>query len=133
MRNNREYQICKDIAYYMRLQYPDIIYRFDMAGLNLSMAQAGMNKAIQCGKGWPDLFIAEKRRPYSGFFLELKAEGVKLQNKDLSYATPHLKEQYEMLYRLRLKGYWSDFAVGFDEAKKKIDYYLKKIWSIKTF
>ena len=71
------------------------------------------------------MFIAEKRRPYNGFFLELKAEGVKLQKKDLSYTTPHIQEQYEMLYRLRLKGYWSDFAVEFDEAKKKIDDYLK--------
>lgn len=124
-RENKEYQLCKAIALYMKLQYPDVIYRFDMAGLNLSIAQAGMNKAIQCGKGWPDLFIAEPRHPYKGLFLELKAEGVKLQNKDGSYATPHLKEQYDMLYKLRLKGYWSDFAVGFDQAKNKIDEYLK--------
>ena len=125
MRSNKEYEVCKAIATYLKYQYPDVIYRFDMGGLNLSMAQAGMNKAIQCGKGWPDMFIAESIRPYKGMFLELKAEGVKLQKKDGSYATPHLQEQWEMLYKLRLKGYVADFAVGFDQAKRLIDSYLK--------
>jgi hypothetical protein len=125
MRNNREYQICKDIAIYMRLQYPDVIYRFDMAGLNLSMAQAGMNKAIQCGKGWPDLFIAEARRPYIGCFIEIKAEDAKLLKRDGSYATPHLAEQSVMLFRLRKKNYYAVFAIGFNQVKTEIDNYLK--------
>ena len=126
MKANREYQICKDIALYMKLQYPDVIYRFDMAGLNLSMAQAGMNKAIQCGKGWPDLFIAEAIRPYKGLFIEIKKEGIKLLKKDLTYATPHIQEQWDMLFKLRLKGYAANFAIGFDEVKDLIDDYLLK-------
>lgn len=129
MRNNREYQICKDIATYMRYQYPDVIYRFDMAGLNLSISQAGMNKAIQCGKGWPDLFIAQQSfyGEYRGLFIELKAEGTKIYlcSDNSKFATPHLKEQNEILFKLRLKGYCTHFAVGFDEAKIKIDQYLK--------
>jgi hypothetical protein len=87
MRNNREYQICKNIAIYMRQQYPDVIFHFDLAGLNLSKAQAGMMKAIQGGRGWPDLFIAEIRTifreedelpfgtQYHGLFIEVKKEG----------------------------------------------------------
>ena len=124
-KQNKEYQLCKSITTYLKYQYPDVVYRFDMAGLNLSIAQAGMNKVIQCGKGWPDLFIAEPRHPYKGLFIELKAEGVKLLKQDGSYITPHLQEQSEMLYKLRLKGYWATFAVGFDQAKNTIDSYLK--------
>lgn len=125
MRNNKEYQICKDIATYMRYQYPGVIYRFDMAGLNLSKAQAGMNKAIQNGKGWPDLFIAEPIGGWSGLFIELKKDGEKLFNKKGFPATPHIAEQFLIIERLRSKGYHADFAVGFDEAKEQIDNYMK--------
>lgn len=129
MRNNREYQICKDIAIYLWMQYPKVIFHFDLAGLNLSRAQAGMMKAIQGGRGWPDLFIAEPKHfvnaHYLGLFLELKAEGTRLCNKSGMPATPHINEQYKCLAKLRTRGYLAEFVVGFDEAKKEIDYYLR--------
>ena len=37
----------------------------------------------------------------------------------------HLFEQYNTILKLREKGYYSDFAVGFENAKKVIDNYLK--------
>lgn len=124
MKANKEYQTCKAIATYLKYQYPDVIFRFDQAGLNLSMAQAGMNKVIQYGKGWPDLFIAEPRRPYKGLFIEVKAEGIKLLKQNGDYATPHLQEQADFMFKLRLKGYWAVFAVGFDQAVEIIKEYL---------
>ena len=130
MRNNREYAICKNIATYMRLQYPAVIFHFDLAGLNLSRAQAGMMKAIQGGRGWPDLFIAEpgERFKYHGLFLEIKAEGTKLLNKSNSgYATEHLFDQAMFIDRLQKKGYKAEFAIGFDEAKSIIDTYMDQI------
>lgn len=127
MRNDREYQICKDIAIYMRYQYPTVIYRFDMAGLNLSKAQAGMNKAIQYGKGYPDLFIAQASKDgrFHALFIELKPEGTKILNKSLQPATPHLAEQYEMIIALRERGYKAEICVGWDQAQSVIDQYLK--------
>ena len=100
MRNNREYQICKNIATYMRLQYPAVIFHFDLAGLNLSRAQAGMMKMIQGGRGWPDLFIAEPRGVYHGLFIEIKPEDTKLYNKASMPRTPHLNEQEICLFKL---------------------------------
>lgn len=35
---NPEYVLCRQIAYYIRAQYPGTIFRFDLAGLNLSVA-----------------------------------------------------------------------------------------------
>ena len=125
MRSNREYQICKDIALYMKLQYPNVLYHFDLAGLNLSIAQAGMSKAIQKGRGWPDLFIAEPNENYYGLFIEIKKEGFKTIKKDGTYVTPHIEEQVDMLQRLRGKGYITSFGIGFDECKDIIDQYLK--------
>lgn len=125
MRNNREYQICKDLATYLRLKYPTVIFHFDLAGLNLSRAQAGMMKGIQGGRGWPDLFIAEPRHDYNGLFIEVKVEGTKLYKKNFEAATPHISEQYQCMDNLRCKGYKADFGIGLDACLKMIDDYLK--------
>jgi hypothetical protein len=125
MRQNREYQICKDIAQYLRLQYPAVLFHFDLAGLNLSRAQAGMMKAIQSHRGFPDLFIAEPRLGYNGLFIEVKAEGTRLYKKNFEAATPHIAEQSEFMDALRIKGYKCEFGVGWDECHKIIDQYLK--------
>ena len=125
MRNNREHQICKDIALYLRLQYPAILYHFDLAGLNLSRAQAGMMKSIQGNRGFPDLFIAESRLGYRGLFIEVKVEGTKLYKRNFEAVTPHIAEQLEFHEGLRLKGYKCEFGIGWDECKSIIDSYLK--------
>jgi hypothetical protein len=134
MRNNREYQICKDIAIYLRLQYPTVIFHFDLAGLNLSRAQAGMMKAIQGGRGWPDLFIAEpkimeyddgSKEIIKGLFIEIKKEGTLIWTAKGNPSTPHIKEQIDCLNLLCEKGYLADFGVGFDDCKNFIDSYLK--------
>jgi hypothetical protein len=125
MRNNREYQICKDIAIYLRLQYPWVIFHFDLAGLNLSRAQAGMMKNIQGGRGWPDLFIAEHRGIFKGLFIEIKAEGTRLYKKDSFCATPHIEEQESCLFKLKDNEYYAEFGIGFDDCKQIIDNYLK--------
>ena len=137
MRNNREYQICKDIAIYLRLQYPNVIFHFDLAGLNLSRAQSGMMKAIQGGRGWPDLFIAEPRlvfgatddlpfgTNYNGLFIEVKAEDIRLRKNNGDPATPHINEQMDCLQDLFNRGYFTVFACGFDEAKELIDSYMR--------
>ena len=113
MRNNREYQICKDIAIYMRLQYPNIIFHFDLAGLNLSRAQAGMMKAIQGGRGYPDLFIAEPRlifrddddlpfgTNYYGLFIEVKKGRYKVAQKRYDLHHPSHSGQMELHYSFR--------------------------------
>jgi hypothetical protein len=109
----------------MKLQYPNVLYHFDLSGLNLSIAQAGMSKAIQCGRGYPDLFVCESRGGWHGLFIEIKKEGQKIMKKDGSYITPHIEEQAETLSRLRGKQYKAHFGIGFDECKSLIDQYLK--------
>ena len=126
MKRNAEYNLCKAISIYLRLQYPSVLFHWDQSGLNLSIAQAGMNKAIQHGRGWPDLFIAEPRGEYHGLFIEVKIEDVKLLNRKGEYATEHLKEQSEIIAELEKRGYAACFGVGFDECQKIIDDYLQE-------
>ena len=123
---NREYQLCKNLAIYMRLQHRGVPYHFDMAGLNLSKVQAGMMKGIQGMSKFPDLFIAEPRGMYHGMFLEIKHEDAYVFKKDGTViADDHLQGQASTMALLNLKGYYSSFGIGFDDCKNKIDKYLK--------
>ena len=125
MRNQREYEISKALSEYLSYQYPNVVFHFDYAGLNLSKAQAGQMKAIQGGRGWPDLFIAEPRGGYHGLFIELKKEGEKIYKRDGTPKTEHLKEQLEMVEKLRARGYIAAIISGFDDCKEYIDDYMK--------
>lgn len=126
MRNKEEYEVCKALATYLRLQYPKLLYHYDLAGLSLSQAQAGMMKAIQGGRGWPDLNIVEAKGVYAGFFLEIKKNGTKLYKKDgMTPTTPHIEEQMEVLDKLRKKRYYAEFGIGLDDCMEQINNYLK--------
>jgi hypothetical protein len=114
------------VAEYLRVKYPDVIFSSDFAaGCKLTIGQAVRNKKMQCGKKYPDMFIAEPVRGYSGLYLELKKEGTKVFKADGTlYANEHLKAQYETLQALRAKGYKAVFAIGYDSAIRIIQNYM---------
>lgn len=140
MRNDKEYQLCKAIATYLKYQYPKIIYHFDYAGLGLSKAQAGKMKAIQGERGFCDLQICKSRseikqiqmcRSYSlkycGLFIEIKADGENIFKKDgITPKSEHIAEQLKMIDRLNKEGYYAILCIGFDEVKKVLDWYLNE-------
>src|SRR3972149_1133897 len=130
MRKNPEYQLCKGLATWMRLQYPKVIYHYDLAGLNLSRAQAGMMSGIQGRRGFPDFAIYQKSGNglLMGLFLEIKKEGTKIYLKDgvTLVADPHIREQAAMLLAVRGEGYYAAFGVGFDDCILQIKKYLSK-------
>jgi len=123
-------QVCE----YLKSQYPGIIFNSDLSGsTKLTMGQAVALKKLRSGRGFPDLQILEPRNGYHSLFIELKAEGTDLLKKRMvdkdgypMWASDHIKEQHEMIERLNELGYKAEFAVGWDEAKKLIDNYLKK-------
>ena len=127
-RENKEYDVCRSIAAYLRLQYPHVLFHFDLAGLNLSKAQAGMTKALN-SRGWPDLIICEpsKTGKYSALFIELKQDGTRLYNKSGMPATPHIDEQIKMIYQLNNRGYYADFGIGLDQCIKLIENYFNAL------
>lgn len=121
---NEEYIVYKNIAQYMGLQYPKVLYHFDQAGLNLSKAQAGMMKAIQCDRGFPDFQVFVANECYNGLFIEVKKDGVKLTKKSGDWVNEHVAEQAEMIEKLIKLGYHAQFCIGFDECKECIDWYM---------
>ena len=131
-----EESLQRQVCSYLRLQYPHVIFRSDYAsGLRLTENQARIHRSLQSGRAWPDLFIYLPRkvdgRQYAGMALELKKEGTTIKvsrgpQKGQITANPHVREQYYMLQALEKVGYFADFAIGFDDAINKIDYYMGK-------
>lgn len=132
-----ELDLQAQVADYLRLQYPNVLFHSDFgSGIKLTIGQAIKQKRLNGGRrSWPDMFIAkpqtvtfedgEKYR-YAGLFIELKKDGTKIYKKNGELvADEHIREQYKMLNQLFEEGYMAEFAVGFDEAKKIIDRYLK--------
>lgn len=123
----KEHDIYTLIADYLRYQYPQVIYRFDLAAdLKLTMGQASKHKRLQRYRGYPDLFIAEPVKGYSGLYLEIKVENTRIFKRDGKLvADEHIREQYDMLEQLRKRGYAAEFGIGYDNTKKLIDDYMK--------
>lgn len=153
MRKQTEAQLQVQVADYIRLKYPNVLFHSDYgSGVKLTMSQAVMQKRQNGGRrSWPDLFIAkahyaddeveearknhEKCKPdvimacikayKHGCFIELKRDGTRIFKKDGTLvADEHIREQFDLLESLRREGYIAEFACGFDEAKKIIDDYL---------
>lgn len=131
-----EESLQKQVCSYLRLQYPNVIFRSDFAsGMKLSQYQAVQHKRLQSSRSWPDLFIYEPMQHgdklYCGLAIELKKEGTSVilkigERKGKLSTDPHIQEQALMLKALNKKGYYANFAVGYDEAIKIIDWYMKK-------
>lgn len=126
----REAMLHQQVVNYMKFKYPNVLFRTDLGGVRLTMGQAAKIKRMQAGRAWPDLFIAEPRKRqgqhYCGLFVELKAEGTVIFKRDGELRMDkHLREQHDLLQELKKRGYWVNFAVGFEEAKLLIDNYLK--------
>lgn len=113
-------QICA----YLKIRYPKIMYRIDLAGIHKSIGAAARMKRQEWGRGWPDLFIAEARGAFHGLFLEVKREDIMIYNAAGGYSSDHIARQAEVLEMLKAKGYAAIFSKGFDQARTAIDNYL---------
>ena len=74
-----EYDLQKQLSKYVQKYYPRVEFRVDLAGSNLSKAQAGKNKAVNKRRGWPDFEIYEPSGKWYGLCLELKVAGTKIR------------------------------------------------------
>jgi hypothetical protein len=135
-----ENDLYEQIAQYMNLKYPNVLYRFDLGGVWTPSHKARNLYGRLNKRAWPDLFIAKPivsikqgllveneamEVYYCGLFLELKKDGTALYKKDGTLrANPHHIEQAMVLKALESQGYKADFAVGYEDAITKIDNYL---------
>jgi len=124
MRDNKETRLAIALANYINMQYPCCVYHFDLAGMNLSRANALTQARLNHRRGFPDLLIFNEAHGYNGLAIELKAEGTRLTKKDGSWASEHIKEQSEYLDTFSGIQWVAKFCIGFDSAKQLIDWYM---------
>ncbi len=106
------------VVKYARMQYPDILIQHDLSKGKRTPKQGAYLKQ----QGW------QKSFPDYGLYIEFKKTGEKLFKKDaITYRTEHLQEQAEMIEKLKARGYYATFSIGFEEAKKTIDNYFKGV------
>lgn len=131
----------EQVADYLRLQYPQVVFHSDTGSITRLTPRQGARRKRQNGgrRAWPDMFIAQASENvdskdwnnkvrewgfYFGLFLELKKDGTRLKKRNGEWASEHIAEQAEVMQKLREEGYKAVFAVGFEAAKKEIDDYL---------
>ena len=131
---NEESRIAEQIGHFLKIQYPKIIYRFDIADLKLTMPQAMRNKKLQMKhRGFPDLAILKPSKGYHGLYIELKKDksevflkdGITLKKRiNKKTGKCHNQEQFEMIQRLNTEGYLALYGFGFGDTQTKIREYL---------
>ncbi len=124
----------QQVADYLKLQHPGVIYRTDFAaGVKMTIGQATKHKRLQYGRAYPDLFIAKpwltpRTMKYAGCYIELKhplgGHQPFLKDGVTRSRDAHCLEQWAVLDELAALGYCARMAVGFDQAKAIIDWYL---------
>jgi len=132
-----EDQLQRKICTYLKVQYTHVIFRSDLDSGRAkdSHFQRGRMVAMNSSRSFPDLFIYDPRtikgQHYCCLAIELKSEGTSVimkigPRKGRLSLDKHIQEQAAMLKSLIAKGYYANFAVGYDEAIKLIDFYMGK-------
>tara|TARA_Y100001963_G_scaffold159258_1_gene262140 strand:+ start:233 stop:613 length:381 start_codon:yes stop_codon:yes gene_type:complete len=121
--HSSEYDLQLSVCKYLKLQYPNIIFRSDLAGIAMTKGMARKYAKIQHSSGFPDLFIYYPSKGFNGLALELKNTNIYKKDGTLK-KNDHLQKQEKILNYLKRHKYCAAFAVGFDQAKKLIDSYI---------
>lgn len=113
-------QLCR----YISENYPSVIFLSDLSGVRLSKGAARKIASLKSSRGIPDLIILSPQEEFHGLMIELKARDAKVIRQDGAlYADEHLREQADVLIRLRSQGYAAFFASGMAAACDLVDAY----------
>lgn len=125
-RKKPEEKIQIAVSLYLQTNYPDTDFISEQSGLSLSSwGQINTLKATRSKMKLPDLTILEPVHPYAGLVIEIKADGESPYKADGSLkSNKHTKDQAETLYRLRKKGYFAEFGVGYADCIRIIEDYM---------
>ncbi len=120
-----ELNVHNSVCKYLKLLNVMFISDF-AAGIKLTKGMAMRQKMQKSDHAYPDIIIFEPRGQFHGLFVELKRDHDALFNKNGTFKkSEHIDDQQICHDELRERGYFVEFACGFDEAKNLIDNYLK--------
>lgn len=113
----------KKICDYLQTHYPDVYFFSDPSGLKLSPNMLKLLKATRSRHSQLDIIIVHN---FCNIILEVKAESPYKINGELKTDT-HLKEQFEVMKMLRVKGHVCEFIWDLGMAVKLFELHLGKI------
>ena len=111
---------------WLKMQYPDVLFRSDIQSAGkLTPAMQNIKLIIDPFRGFPDISIYLKRGQYCGLMIEMKRLNSGLYLKDGSLSSnKHVQEQNEMHIKLRENGWQVEFAEGMEAAISLFQNYL---------
>ena len=122
----REEKIQEQFCQWIKIQYPKVIFSCDLSsGMKLTIGQSVKATKMRSSRGLPDFTAYEPKDKYCGFVLELKRKGVTIFKQDGNLVSDkHIQEQYVILQRLQVKGYYAEFAIGIEDAMNQFNKYM---------
>jgi hypothetical protein len=124
---SRETYIHIELCRYIALAYPTALFQSDTgSGVKLNRTQARIGAQLRKKRGHPDIIIYDGRGGFVGCAMELKSESTTVFKLDGSLRKDkHLEEQSQYGKDLQSRGWYFTFAIGLDEAIRKVDHYMK--------
>lgn len=120
-----EEQIQRQVCNYLKTNYPEVLFRSDIAGFNFSKEHRKRIYSLRSGRGFPDLTIYEPNEKYKALFIELKADDVKIIRPDGEISSnEHIQEQVKILEKLQSKGYYTAICIGYEACVEVIKKYM---------
>lgn len=126
--NRKEEQLQTAICTYMKLQYPNVIFKVDSVAQKRGYAAQGVLRKQQYKPGFPDFMILHPVGKWHGLLLELKKDYTEIHYKNGTLKPgpdDHFYNQQSFMTELTQQGYAAQFCWSFDMAKVVIDQYLK--------
>lgn len=135
-----ELDIQKRLCRHIKKTYPHVIFHSDFgANIDMTEHQAKTNKSLQSDDKFPDLTVFAPGRinphtgkPYIGLAIELKKDGTTVilkigKDKGKLTKNEHIRGQAKTLKKLNDQGWYANFAIGYDQAKKMVDWYFDNL------
>ena len=120
-----EYKLQERVVKYVEYRYPEVMFYSDLSGIRLPIGLAVKVKKIQHKKRkWLDIFFPEPRLGFAGLFIELKKSRRDYLTKGgFIRQSEHVQAQWRTIQSLIARGFYADFAGGYDEAIEIINWY----------
>jgi len=122
MKGETERKIHKRIVGYLKTAHPQVRFCSTLDGEKFGSFQAQAVRALQWGRGIPDLLIFHPTQLYTGLALEIKKDTVFRKDGKLK-AGEHLAEQQDWLDYFSNIGWCARFGCGFSQSIDIIDSY----------
>lgn len=124
----KEESVQETLCQYMKLKWPGVWFRCDLAGLCLPIGQAVKVKKCTYDNGFPDFFLPLRTKCHNGLFIEIKKSFNEVYTqKGVLRNSKHIREQLRCLEYLQDQGFRARFGCGLDDCILIVEEYMENL------